>query len=232
MNILKCTLKTRSFIMSYTFKCVYISDHYRQNGSRFFFLSINMYMIVLWNNAASFLQTSDGGNVTISTLKFTPTIEDDNNHLTCRVKNAQIPASALEDSIRLDIQCKLIPALYFYLLMISIALLTTSLIIVYDLLHIIEPWFDYSKWIIHHCWYFICPIVVYDSPAWSGLIDSILIIVYLNWNGINSICEPCKAYFVLNWFSMHSPIEDQRNEKSAFWNNKNTNFNVVKKIFV
>ena len=52
------------------------------------------------------IQTSDDGNLTVSTLALTPGADDDNNHLICRVKNTMLIGAILEDSIRLDVQCK------------------------------------------------------------------------------------------------------------------------------
>ena len=54
-------------------------------------------------------QNSEDGNVTVSRLVMTPQPQDDGAHVTCRAKNALIPGAALEDSIKLDVQCN-----YFY----------------------------------------------------------------------------------------------------------------------
>ena len=55
------------------------------------------------------LQTSGDGNVTTSVLTLTPSADDDREHLTCRIKNGLITGAVLEDSIRLDVLCKLAP---------------------------------------------------------------------------------------------------------------------------
>jgi len=55
-------------------------------------------------------QNSEDGNVTMSRLVMTPQPHDDGAHVTCRAKNALIPGAALEDSIKLDVQCNY----YFY----------------------------------------------------------------------------------------------------------------------
>jgi len=60
------------------------------------------------------VQTSDDGNLTVSTLMLTPGADDDSSHLICRVKNTMLIGAILEDSIRLDVQCKLGTIISFF----------------------------------------------------------------------------------------------------------------------
>ena len=53
-----------------------------------------------------FLQPSDGGNVTSSTLRFQPKVSDMGKVLRCRAENPVMPASQIEDAWSLDINCK------------------------------------------------------------------------------------------------------------------------------
>lgn len=48
----------------------------------------------------------ENNNVTTSLLKFAWTKNDHGKMLTCRASNRQLDASAVEDLLRLDIQCK------------------------------------------------------------------------------------------------------------------------------
>ena len=43
--------------------------------------------------------------MTVSRLVMTPQSQDDGAHVTCRARNALIPGAAIEDSIKLDVQC-------------------------------------------------------------------------------------------------------------------------------
>ena len=57
------------------------------------------------------------GNFTTSVLTFVPSAEDNGIYLSCRAENSVIPASAIEDSWKLDILCKfLITSLGFGLI--------------------------------------------------------------------------------------------------------------------
>ena len=62
--------------------------------------------IILYNISFSFLQPSDGGNVTSSTLRFQPKVSDMGKVLRCRAENPVMPASQIEDAWSLDINCK------------------------------------------------------------------------------------------------------------------------------
>ena len=53
-----------------------------------------------------FFQRSDEGNVTSSTLRFRPKVEDMGKMLRCRAENPVMPASQMEDTWSLDINCK------------------------------------------------------------------------------------------------------------------------------
>ena len=52
------------------------------------------------------LQPSDGGNVTSSTLRFQPKVSDMGKVLRCRAENPVMPASQIEDTWNLDINCE------------------------------------------------------------------------------------------------------------------------------
>ena len=52
------------------------------------------------------LQPSDGGNVTSSTLRFQPKVSDMGKILRCRAENPVMPASQIEDTWNLDINCE------------------------------------------------------------------------------------------------------------------------------
>ncbi|RWS15156.1 nephrin-like protein, partial [Dinothrombium tinctorium] len=49
---------------------------------------------------------SNDGNLTSSTLSFTPSREDNGKHISCRVENPAIENSAIEDEIQLNVHCK------------------------------------------------------------------------------------------------------------------------------
>lgn len=51
-------------------------------------------------------QISADGNATVSRLMFTPTIEAIGKVVMCRAENGQIPGSAIEDTFKLNINCK------------------------------------------------------------------------------------------------------------------------------
>ncbi len=48
--------------------------------------------------------------MTLSVLKFVPTIEDDGKYLTCRAENPAIADSTIEDKWLLNVECKLLSA--------------------------------------------------------------------------------------------------------------------------
>lgn len=52
-------------------------------------------------------QTANDGNTTISTLTFIPIKEDDGKKLSCRAENKALSSEYLEDSLKLEIHCKL-----------------------------------------------------------------------------------------------------------------------------
>ena len=52
------------------------------------------------------LQPSEGGNLTSSTLRFQPKVEDMGKILRCRAENPVMPASQIEDTWTLDVNCK------------------------------------------------------------------------------------------------------------------------------
>ena len=58
-----------------------------------------------------FYQTVDLENVTTSILKILLRKEDNGKSLTCRAVNTRLEASAMEDVLRLDVQCK---CFYYY----------------------------------------------------------------------------------------------------------------------
>jgi hypothetical protein len=51
-------------------------------------------------------QISKNENETISTVNFTPSIDDNGKILSCRADHAILPDSALEDSWILDVYCE------------------------------------------------------------------------------------------------------------------------------
>ena len=51
-------------------------------------------------------QPSEGGNLTSSTLRFQPKVEDMGKILRCRAENPVMPASQIEDTWTLDVNCK------------------------------------------------------------------------------------------------------------------------------
>ena len=51
-------------------------------------------------------QPSEGGNITSSTLRFQPKVEDMGKVLRCRAENPVMPASQIEDTWTLDVNCK------------------------------------------------------------------------------------------------------------------------------
>lgn len=51
-------------------------------------------------------QVADAGNVTSSTLRFQPKINDQDKLLRCRAENPVMPASQIEDTWTLDVNCK------------------------------------------------------------------------------------------------------------------------------
>ena len=53
-----------------------------------------------------FFQPSEGGNLTSSTLRFQPKVEDMGKILRCRAENPVMPASQIEDTWTLDVNCK------------------------------------------------------------------------------------------------------------------------------
>lgn len=57
---------------------------------------------------ASCFKPSDGGNITSSTLRFRPKVEDMGKLLRCRAENPVMPASQIEDTWTLDINCELL----------------------------------------------------------------------------------------------------------------------------
>ena len=52
------------------------------------------------------MQPSEGGNITSSTLRFQPKVEDMGKVLRCRAENPVMPASQIEDTWTLDVNCK------------------------------------------------------------------------------------------------------------------------------
>lgn len=52
------------------------------------------------------LQTSSDGNISYSSVTFVPGIEDGGQYLTCRAENPELPASIMEDTLKLDVQCE------------------------------------------------------------------------------------------------------------------------------
>ena len=61
---------------------------------------------IISNFSFSFLQPSEGGNITSSTLRFQPKVEDMGKVLRCRAENPVMPASQIEDTWTLDVNCK------------------------------------------------------------------------------------------------------------------------------
>lgn len=68
------------------------------------------------NNNICFVcfQVSSDGNITYSTLTFTPTLADHGKTLTCRAVNKFIDAAVEEDSWKLNVFCKYDIRRYFY----------------------------------------------------------------------------------------------------------------------
>lgn len=54
------------------------------------------------------LQTSSDGNISYSSVTFVPGIEDGGQYLTCRAENPELPASIMEDTLKLDVQCEFV----------------------------------------------------------------------------------------------------------------------------
>lgn len=79
------------------FKCQSIGSRPRPRIS--WFKSTSKLTDVLESHSAD-------SNVTISTVTFIPEISDNGKHLSCRADNPTIPASALEEGIRLHVNCK------------------------------------------------------------------------------------------------------------------------------
>lgn len=50
-------------------------------------------------------QISADGNITYSSLTFVPGPDDGGQYLTCRAENHELPASVMEDTFKLDVQC-------------------------------------------------------------------------------------------------------------------------------
>jgi hypothetical protein len=55
---------------------------------------------------SALFQTSPDGNVTTSTLTFSPQVDDSGKSLTCRAENRHISGSAQEDTWTLNVHCK------------------------------------------------------------------------------------------------------------------------------
>lgn len=53
-----------------------------------------------------FLQVSVDGNTTISTLRYSPTVSENNKSLKCRSENPNLPGSVIENFITLEVSCK------------------------------------------------------------------------------------------------------------------------------
>ncbi|KAK2707870.1 hypothetical protein QYM36_015523 [Artemia franciscana] len=51
-------------------------------------------------------KNTDDGNMTVSILSFIPDSVDDGKHITCRVENPMLPGTALEDTSKINVQCK------------------------------------------------------------------------------------------------------------------------------
>lgn len=104
----------------YKYMCVYIHI----NNSEF--QTILRYVLVFCVSAAIFnfrkastytrsrfyevsylyFQDSEDGNVTISTLNFTPKREDNGRMLTCRARNVHVDGEHIETAIQLDVHCE------------------------------------------------------------------------------------------------------------------------------
>lgn len=54
----------------------------------------------------SFSNISEDGNTTLSTLWFSPSVQDNGKYLTCRSCNTYLDDGELEDKLVLDVQCK------------------------------------------------------------------------------------------------------------------------------
>ncbi|KZS10656.1 putative Nephrin [Daphnia magna] len=66
---------------------------------------------ISWWKAGARLQashetTSSDGNISYSSLTFVAIAEDGGQYLTCRAENHELPASVMEDTLKLDVQCK------------------------------------------------------------------------------------------------------------------------------
>ena len=53
-----------------------------------------------------FTQVSVDGNTTISTLRYSPTVTENNKSLKCRSENPNLPGSVIENFITLEVSCK------------------------------------------------------------------------------------------------------------------------------
>ena len=69
--------------------------------------------ITWWKGSKALKRVKDkisiDGNHTTSTLSFTPSADDSGKYLSCRSENLLIPGSAIEDGIKLEINCKSAP---------------------------------------------------------------------------------------------------------------------------
>ena len=69
------------------------------------FAELQLYSFNVFNELV-FPQNTDDGNITVSILSFIPDSVDDGKHITCRVENPMLPGTALEDTSKVDVQCK------------------------------------------------------------------------------------------------------------------------------
>lgn len=67
-------------------------------------------IVTWWKGSKRLIQTTesvtDNENLTVTTVQFTPSIDDHGKILSCRADHVILPDSALEDSWELNVYCK------------------------------------------------------------------------------------------------------------------------------